>query len=156
MQFRIEDSSAKNGATTLIATTSAKSYTVTGLKPRTNYWFHVYAWNGIRDGAGSWLAVNTRGIRIRVPTTLTVGTTYTVTYLEYPLGSVPIGTEPSGFFGGGNRQTLSVEVVSVANGISTLEILSSFDKFSDNKLMQRLDDGSFGVFNGVKAIYFKN
>lgn len=97
MQFRIEDSSAKNGATTLIATTSANSYTVTGLKPRTNYWFHVYAWNGIRDGAGSWLAVNTHGIRIRVPTVLTVGTTYTVTYLEYPLGSVPIGTEPSGF-----------------------------------------------------------
>lgn len=156
MQFRIEDSSAKNGATTLIATTSANSYTVTGLKPRTNYWFHVYAWNGIRDGAGSWLAVNTRGIRIRVPTALTVGTTYTVTYLEYPLGSVPIGTEPSGFFGGGNRQTLSVEVVSVANGISTLEILSSFDNFPDNQLMQKLDDGSFGVFNGVKAIYFKN
>ena len=156
MQFRIEDSSTKNGAATLIATTSAKSYTITGLKPRTNYWFHVYSWNGIREGAGSWLAVNTHGIRIRVPTTLTVGTTYNVTYLEYPLGSVPIGTEPNGLFGGGNRQTLSGEVDSVANGVSTLEVLSSFDNFPDNKLMQTLDDGSFGAFDGVKAIYFKN
>lgn len=150
MQYRV-----RNG-TALIATTSSKNYTVTGLSPNTAYTLSVTAYNGLRESESRSISVLTRGVRIRVPTTLTVGTTYTVTYLEYPLGSVPIGTEPSGFFGGGNRQTLSVEVVSVANGISTLEILSSFDKFSDNKLMQRLDDGSFGVFDGVKAIYFKN
>jgi hypothetical protein len=63
---------------------------------------------------------------------------------------------PVVFFGGGNRKTLPVKVVSVSNGISTLEITSKFSNFADNQLMQKLDDGSFGAFNGVKAIYFKN
>lgn len=150
MQYRV-----RNG-TALIATTSSKSYTVTGLSPNTAYTLSVTAYNGLRESESKSISVLTRGIRIRVPTTLTVGSTANVTYLEYPLGIVPIGTEPSGFFGGGNRQTLPVKVVSVSNGISTLEITSKFSNFPDNQLMKQLDDGSFGAFDGVKAIYFKN
>lgn len=150
MQYRV-----RNG-TALIATTSSKSYTVTGLSPNTAYTFSVTAYNGLRESSAKSISVLTRGIRIRVPTTLTVGSTANATYLEYPLGIVPIGTEPSGFFGGGNRKTLPVKVVSVSNGISTLEITSKFSNFPDNQLMQKLDDGSFGAFDGVKAIYFKN
>ena len=150
MQYRV-----RNG-TALIATTSSKSYTVTGLSPNTAYTLSVTAYNGLRESESKSISVLTRGIRIRVPTTLTVGSTANVTYLEYPLGIVPIGTEPSGFFGGGNRQTLPVKVVSVSNGVSTLEITNKFSNFSDNQLMRRLDDGSFGAFDGVKAIYFKN
>lgn len=150
MQYRV-----RNG-TALIATTSSKSYTVTGLSPNTAYTLSVTAYNGLRESKSKSISVLTRGIRIRVPTTLTVGSTANVTYLEYPLGIVPIGTEPSGFFGGGNRKTLPVKVVSVSNGISTLEITSEFSNFPDNQLMQKLDDGSFGAFDGVKAIYFKN
>lgn len=150
MQYRV-----RNG-TALIATTSSKSYTATGLSPNTAYTFSVTAYNGLRESSAKSISVLTRGIRIRVPTTLTVGSTANATYLEYPLGIVPIGTEPSGFFGGGNRKTLPVKVVSVSNGISTLEITSKFSNFPDNQLMQKLDDGSFGAFDGVKAIYFKN
>ena len=150
MQYRV-----RNG-TALIATTSSKSYTVTGLSPNTAYTFSVTAYNGLRESSAKSISVLTRGIRIRVPTTLTVGSTANATYLEYPLGIVPIGTEPSVFFGGGNRKTLPVKVVSVSNGISTLEITSKFSNFPDNQLMQKLDDGSFGAFDGVKAIYFKN
>lgn len=150
MQYRV-----RNG-TALIATTSSKSYTATGLSPNTAYTFSVTAYNGLRESSAKSINVLTQGIRIRVPTTLTVGSTANATYLEYPLGIVPIGTEPSGFFGGGNRKTLPVKVVSVSNGISTLEITSKFSNFPDNQLMQKLDDGSFGAFDGVKAIYFKN
>lgn len=150
MQYRV-----RNG-TALIATTSSKSYTATGLSPNTAYTFSVTAYNGLRESNAKSISVLTRGIRIRVPTTLIVGSTANATYLEYPLGIVPIGTEPSGFFGGGNRKTLPVKVVSVSNGISTLEITSKFSNFPDNQLMQKLDDGSFGAFDGVKAIYFKN
>lgn len=148
MQYRV-----RNG-TVLIATTSSKSYTVTGLSPNTAYTLSVTAYNDLRESESKSISVLTRGIRIRVPTTLTVGST--ATYLEYPLGIVPIGTEPRGFFGGGNRKTLPVKVVSVSNGISTLEITSKFSNFPDNQLMRKLDDGSFGAFDGVKAIYFKN
>lgn len=150
MQYRV-----RNG-TALIATTSSKSYTVTGLSPNTAYTLSVAAYNGLRESSAKSISVLTRGVRIRVPTTLTVGSTANAAYLEYPLGIVPIGTEPSGFFGGGNRKTLPVKVVSVSNGISTLEITNEFSNFPDNQIMQKLDDGSFGVFNGVKAIYFKN
>lgn len=140
--------------TQLIATTSSKSYTVTGLSPNTAYTLSVTAYNGLRESESKSIIVLTRGIRIRVPTTLTVGSTANLTYLEYPLGIVPIGTEPSGFFGGGNQQMLPVKVVSVSNGISTLEITNKFSDFPDNTQMTKLQDGSFAAFNGYKAIYF--
>lgn len=150
MQYQI-----KNG-TALITTTSSKSYTVTGLTPKTRYEFTVQAYNGNRTGNASTKIVYTRGIRIRVPTAFTVNQYKTLTYLEYPLGSVPIGTEPSGFFGGGNRKTLTAQVVEVSNGVSTLEITTAFNDFPDNQTMKQLTDGSFGAFSGTKAIYFTN
>lgn len=76
-----------------------------------------YTWN--RNAITS---VTTRGIRFNIPKTLTVGSTITLRYEEYPLGIVPIGNEPSGMFGGGNKQNLSATVISTANGSSVVEV----------------------------------
>lgn len=148
MQYRV-----RNG-TALIATTSSKSYTVTGLSPNTAYTLSVTAYNGLRESESKSISVVTRGIRIRVPTTLTVGSTANVTYLEYPLGIVPIGTEPKGLFGGGNKQTVPAKVVSSGSN-SILEITNSFNLMSDNMTMKQLPDGSFAAYQGYKALFFK-
>lgn len=148
MQYRV-----RNG-TALIATTSSKSYTVTGLSPNTAYTLSVTAYNGLRESESKSISVLTRGIRIRVPTTLTVGSTANVTYLEYPLGIVPIGTEPKGLFGGGNKQTVPAKVVSSGSN-SMLEITNSFNLMSDNMTMKQLPDGSFAAYQGYKALFFK-
>lgn len=76
-------------------------------------------------------------------------------YLEYALGLVPIGTEPKGMFGGGNRQILKAKVISSVNGMSTIEITNSFNLMSDGLTMKQLPDGSLGVFEGYKALYYK-
>lgn len=74
-----------------------------------------------------------------VDKTLPVNSEVTLEYMEYPLGAVPLGTEPAGMFGGGNRQTLQGEVVSVSNGQSRVELKNSFDKLSDElKLITNL------------------
>ena len=76
-------------------------------------------------------------------------------YLEYALGLVPIGTEPKGMFGGGNRQILPAKVINTANGMSTIEITNSFNLMSDGLTMKQLPDKSFGVFEGYKALFMK-
>lgn len=76
-----------------------------------------YTWN-----PNAKTSVTTRGIRFNIPKTLTVGSTITLRYEEYPLGIVPIGKEPSGYFGGGNKQKLSAKVVSTENGSSVVEV----------------------------------
>lgn len=87
-----------------------------------------YTWNPIRDGDATrdgikeTISVKTRGIRINIPKQLTVGATITLRYEEYPLGTIPIGNEPSGMFGGGNKTTLSAKVISTANGSSVVEV----------------------------------
>lgn len=87
-----------------------------------------YTWNPIRDGDATrdgtkeTISVTTRGIRFNIPKTLTVGSTITLRYEEYPLGIVPIGNEPSGMFGGGNKQNLSAKVISTVNGSSVVEV----------------------------------
>ena len=108
--------------TTLLATVTAKSYTVTGLKPVTSYTLDVVPNNGLRDGTKASVTFETRGIQFIIPKTLTVGSTITLRYEEYPLGIVSIGTEPSGMFGGGNKQNLSAKVISTANGSSVVEV----------------------------------
>ena len=125
------------------------------LTPNTSYTLSVAPFNGIREGQKSTITVKTRGIQIKVPVSLTAGATVSLVYLEYALGLVPIGTEPKGMFGGGNRQIIPAKVISSANGTSTIEITNSFNLMSDGLTMKQLPDKSFGVFEGYKALYFK-
>lgn len=100
--------------TQLITTTSSKSYTVTGLKPNTSYQLGVTNYNGSRESSKTTITVKTRGIRLVIPVSLTVNSTITLNYQEYSLGLVPIGTEPAGMFGGGNKRNIQAKVISVA------------------------------------------
>lgn len=149
MQYRIRHGTA------LLATVSTKSYTPTGLTPNTSYTFSVTAYNGLRESSTVTVTTKTRGLRVTLPVALTVNDTVSLVYLEYPLGAVPIGTEPDGFFGGGNRQTVEAKVITVSDGTSTLETTSTFDDISDGLVMTLLDDGTYGAFDGVKALYYK-
>ncbi|MEE6647678.1 fibronectin type III domain-containing protein [Limosilactobacillus pontis] len=149
MQYRI-----RNGDQ-LIATVSNKQYQVTGLTPNTAYDFSVSSFDSFHESPRASLTVKTRGIQVKVPVSLTAGATLSLVYLEYALGLVPIGTEPGGMFGGGNRQVLPAKVISSANGMSVVEITNSFNLLSDGLTMKQLPDKSFGVFEGYKALFLK-
>lgn len=140
--------------TTLKTTVTSKTANITGLAPLTSYTFGVVPNNGIRDGTKASLTVKTRGVRFVIPTTLTVGATITLRYQEYSLGLVPLGNEPAGMFGGGNNANLLAKVISTASGSSTVELTVSNASFADGTKLNKLEDGSFGAFNGAKAIYF--
>lgn len=146
MQYRI-----RNGDQ-LIATVSNKQYQVTGLTPNIAYNLSVSSFNGFRESPRTSLTVKTRGIQVKVPVSLTAGTTVPLVYLEYALGLVPIGNEPSGMFGGGNKQTVPAKVVS-SGPTSVLEITSSFNLMNDNMTMEQLEDGSFAVYQDYKALF---
>lgn len=103
-------------------TVTSKMAVMNGLQPNTTYEFSVTPNNGFRDGDQKTITVPTRGIRFNIPKTLTIGSTITLRYEEYPLGIIPIGTEPSGMFGGGNKQNLSAKVISTSNGSSVVEV----------------------------------
>ena len=136
-------------------TDHSNAYRVTGLLPNTTYQFSVVSFNGLRESPKQTVTAKTRGLRVTVPIALAVGSLQTLTYLEYPLGLVPIGTEPEGMFGGGNRQTLPAKVVSSVNGMSTIEITNSFNLMRDNLTMKKIADGSYAVFDGYKALYLR-
>ena len=140
--------------TTLKTTVSSKTVTITGLKPYTNYIFGVIPNNGLRDGIRKEITVKTPGIRFNIPKTLTVGSTVTLRFQTYSLGLVPIGTEPSGMFGGGAKTAVEAKVISSNSGSSTIELTSNGTSFSDGTQFKRLEDGSFGAFNGNKALYY--
>lgn len=150
MQYRIYKDDVK------IQETTSKQVEIAGLKPKTTYTLGVSAYNGLRESTRATITMTTRGLVMIVDKALQVGSEVTFKYVEYPLGVVPIGTEPAGLFGGGNRQTLEGSVVSVTNGQSRVELKTSFDKLSDElKLVtNQLDDGYSG-FDGYKAIYLK-
>lgn len=150
MQYRI-----RNGDQ-LIGTVSNKQYQVTGLTPNIAYNLSVASFNGFRESPRTSLTVKTRGIQVKVPVSLTVGATVSLVYLEYALGLVPIGTEPGGMFGGGNRRILPAKVVSSANGMSTIEITNSFNLMSDGLTMKQIADGSYAVYSDYKALYYKD
>lgn len=103
-------------------TVASKTAVMNGLQPNHTYEFGIQPNNGKLDGTKVTKSVTTRGIRFNIPKTLTVGSTITLRYEEYPLGIVPIGGEPSGMFGGGNKQNLSAKVISTANGSSVVEV----------------------------------
>ena len=99
-----------------------------------------YSWRQIRDG----VKVTTRGIRFNIPKTLMVGSTITLRYEEYPLGVVPIGNEPSGMFGGGNKQNLSAKVISMSNGSSVVEVAGNVIDVGGRNLVSGSYDSSWG------------
>lgn len=142
-----------NGAS-LATTVTTKSYTFSNLQPCTTYQLNVAAYNGLREGNRATILIKTRGVRFVVAKTLTLNSTVTLSYQEYSIGLVPIGTEPVGMFGGGNQQTLTAKVIASANGQSTIEIQSNFNKLLENtKLI--LQNGVYCAFVGYKAIYLR-
>ena len=150
MQYRI-----RNGDTLIGTVDNQKQFHWGGLTPNVTLQVSVAAFNGFRESPRTTLTVKTRGIQVKVPTSLTAGATVSLTYLEYALGLVPIGTEPKGMFGGGNQQTIPAEVISSANGMSTIEITNSFNLMPDNITMEQIADGSYAVYSGYKALYYK-
>ena len=150
MQYRIYKDNVK------IKETTSKQVEIAGLKPKTAYTIGISAYNGLRESTRATITMTTRGLIMIVDKALQVGSEVTFEYVEYPLGVVPIGTEPAGLFGGGNRQTLKGSVVSVANGQSRVELKTSFDKLSDElKLVTNQLDAGYSGFDGDKAIYLK-
>ena len=126
-----------NGSTVLATVDGVKTYSVSGLIPNTSYIFGVTPNNGLRDGEQKTITVKTRGVQFIIPKQLTVGSTITLRYEEYPLGIIPIGNEPSGMFGGGNKQNLSAKVISTANGSSVVEVAGNvIDVGGENLIIQ--------------------
>lgn len=148
MQYRI-----RNGDR-VIGTTGSKSYHVAGLAPSTIYNFSVAAFNGLRESHKALITVRTHGLRVTVPAGLAPGLTVTINYQEYSIGLVPLGTEPAGMFGGGNRQDVPAKVISSSGGSSVLEITSNFNLMNDGLTMNKIADKSFAAFQGYKALYF--
>lgn len=75
-------------------------------------------------------------------------------YQEYSLGLVPIGTEPKGLFGGGNKKTLSAKVVSTTTANSIIELTTADTSFADSTSLALQPNGSYAAFSGYKAIYY--
>lgn len=140
--------------TTLKTTVSTKSVTITGLIPLTSYTFGVTPNNGLRDGEQKTITVKTRGVQLVIPKQLTVGTTINLRYQEYSLGLIPIGTEPTGLFGGGNKKTLIANVVSATAANSIIELTTADTSFADGASLSLQPDGGYAAFSGYKAIYY--
>lgn len=116
--------------TQLLGDVNNKSTGINGLLPATSYQLGVTNYNGNRESSKATINVKTRGIRLIIPTSLTVNSTITLNYQEYSLGLVPIGTEPAGMFGGGNKRNIQAKVISVDNGKSTVELLEPLESSS--------------------------
>ncbi|WP_270314877.1 hypothetical protein [Ligilactobacillus agilis] len=116
--------------TQLLGDVNNKSTVINGLLPATSYQLGVTNYNGSRESSKITINVKTRGIRLIIPTSLTVNSTITLNYQEYSLGLVPIGTEPAGMFGGGNKRDIQAKVISVDNGKSTVELLEPLESSS--------------------------
>ena len=116
--------------TQLLGDVNNKSTGINGLLPATSYQFGVSNHDGNRESPKTTITVKTRGIRLIIPTSLTVNSTITLNYQEYSLGLVPIGTEPAGMFGGGNKRNIQAKVISVDDGKSTVELLEPLESSS--------------------------
>lgn len=130
---------------------TSKTAVMNGLQPNRTYEFGVQPNDGNRDGTKAATSVTTRGIRFNIPKTLTVGSTITLRYEEYPLGIVPIGNEPSSMFGGGSKQNLSAKVISTANGSSVVEVAGNVIEVGNKNLWDRSKAVS-GYLNGAGSV----
>ena len=140
--------------TTLKTTVSSKIATIMGLIPNTSYIFGVIPNNGLRDGERKEITVKTRGIRFNIPKTPAVGSTITLRYEEYPLGLIQICTEPKVLFGGGNKKTLSANVVSATSSNSIVELTTNDTSFADGISLSLQPDGTYALFSEYKALYY--
>lgn len=143
-----------NGSKVLATVDGVKTYSVSGLAPLTSYTLSVIANNGLRKSSAATVTFKTRGVRLVIPRQLTVGSTIYLRYQEYSLGMVPIGTEPTGLFGGGNTKKLIANVVSATSSNSIVELTTSDTSFADGTSLAVQPDGSFAAFSGHKAIYY--
>lgn len=158
--------------TQLLGDVNNKSTGINGLLPATSYQLGVTNYNGNRESSKATINVKTRGIRLIIPTSLTVNSTITLNYQEYSLGLVPIGTEPAGMFGGGNKRDIQAKVISVDNGKSTVELLEPLESNSTVSIggvnlmrnsvnPQNIDgwqntNGSHAILMAAKHPYWKN
>ena len=149
MQYRI-----RNGDQLIATVTNAKKFHWAGLQPNTTVQLSVCAFNGLRESQRATVTAKTRGIRVNIPIALTVGDAIKLIYQEYSLGSVALGSEPTGL-GGSNKMIVPAKVISVSNGQSVVEITSSFDFMSDNHIMQEQINGTFVASEGYKSLYYK-
>jgi uncharacterized membrane protein (GlpM family) len=150
MQYKVY-----NGSTLLATLTDTKSYTVSGLTPLTAYTFGVIANNGLRDSSKVTVVVTTPGVQLTIPKALTVGASVTLSYVEYALGLVPIGSEPAGDFGGTAAKSITATVKSVSGSNSVVELTTNSVSFSDGKAMTLLASGLYMATDGYKSIYYK-
>lgn len=116
--------------TQLLGDVNNKSTGINGLLPATSYQFGVSNHDGNHESSKTTINVKTRGIRLIIPVSLTVNSTIALNYQEYSLGLVPIGAEPAGMFGGGNKRNIQAKVISVDNGKSTVELLEPLESSS--------------------------
>lgn len=116
--------------TQLLGDVNNKSTGINGLLPATSYQFGVSNHDGNRESPKTTINVKTRGIRLIIPVSLTVNSIIALNYQEYSLGLVPIGTEPAGMFGGGNKRNIQAKVISVDNGKSMVELLEPLESDS--------------------------
>ncbi|OTF88298.1 hypothetical protein [Ligilactobacillus salivarius] len=112
----------------LVGKTDSTNYIIDGLQPCTSYKMAVAPYDDTHESKHTEITIKTRGIRLVIPVSLTVDSTITLNYQEYSLGLVPIGTEPAGMFGGGNKRNIQAKVISVDNGKSTVELLDRLEK----------------------------
>ena len=150
MQYKVY-----NGTNLLATLTDTKTYKVSGLTPLTAYTFGVIANNGLRDSSKTTVSVTTRGVQLTVPKALTVGASVTLSYVEYALGIVPIGSEPSGDFGGTAAKSITGTVKSVSGSTSTIELSTNAISFTDGKAMTLNAGGVYMAVYGYKSIYYK-
>lgn len=140
-----------NGSTLLATVDNAKTYSVSGLMPLTSYTLSVIANNGLRKSSAATVTFKTRGIQFVIPTALTVGATGNLRYQEYSLGMVPIGTEPTGMFGGGNKKMLPFKVISSANGSSVVEVAGNVIEVGGRNLISGSYDSSWSFASNMGA-----
>lgn len=132
--------------------TNLHGYQLTGLTPATSYTMSVVANNGLRDSSKASVTFTTADTVV-IPKALTVGSTVSLSYVEYALGLVPIGNEPSGDFGGTKAKILTGKVASVSGSNSTIEF--SGVTFAAGKAMTLNAGGVYMAVDGYKSIYYK-
>lgn len=100
------------------------------------------------------IVTKTRGIQVIIPTPLSVGSIVTLFYQEYSLGSVPLGSEPTGL-GGSDKIAVPARVISSFNNQSIVEITDDFNLMTDRHTMFQQIDGTFVATEGYKSLYYK-
>jgi hypothetical protein len=94
-------------------------------------------------------------VQLTIPKALTVGASVTLSYVEYALGIVPIGSEPAGNFGGTAAKSITATVKSVSGSNSIVELTTNTVSFTDGKTMVLNPDGVYMATDGYKSIYYK-